>query len=372
MSSLRLERVSKSYGRVPAVVDCSLEVADGQFLGLLGPSGCGKTTLLRLLGGFLRPDAGGITIGDRDVADLPPFRRNIGFMFQSYALFPHLTVWDNVAFGLRMRRRSGRPANRLRALVRRYLDLVRLHGYDDRYPHQLSGGQQQRVALARALAIEPDVLLLDEPLGSLDKKLREEMQGELKALQRTLRVTTIFVTHDQEEALAMADRIAVMRAGRIEQIGTPDQVYEAPQNRFVCDFIGVANYFEGTARGAAPGRVRFRTTAGVELEVTTGGRDTAAIAGVMVRPEKIVVRREPPPAGWPNVFPSTIAELFYQGTFTRIVAKLGGGDVTALVQNAGPAGPAGDLRAGQGVYLCIDPDSFRLLEAGDWPREAPG
>jgi ABC-type Fe3+/spermidine/putrescine transport system ATPase subunit len=366
MSGLRLEGVSKSYGRVPAVVDCSLDVPDGQLLGLLGPSGCGKTTLLRLLGGFLRPDVGGIWIGGRDVAGLPPFRRNIGFMFQSYALFPHLTVWDNVAFGLRMRRRFG-AADGARDQVRRYLDLVRLPGHDDRYPHQLSGGQQQRVALARALAIEPDVLLLDEPLGSLDKKLREEMQGELKALQRTLGVTTIFVTHDQEEALAMADRVAVMRAGRIEQVGTPGEIYEAPRTRFVSDFIGVGNYFEGTILGTAAGRARLRTTTGVELELATGGHDPAAIAGVMVRPEKIAVRRDPPPAGCANLFPSTVADLVYQGTFTRVVAKLGAGDVTALVQNVGPAGHGGDLRRGQTVYLCIDPESFWVLGVADRP-----
>src|SRR5262245_51480248 len=178
MSAIRIDGVSKSYEAVAAVVDCSLAVADGEFLALLGPSGCGKTTVLRLLGGFLSPDRGAIWIGDRDVAGLPPFRRNIGFTFQSYALFPHLTVWDNVAFGLRMRRRFGGAPDATREQVRRYLDLVRLVGCDTRYPHQLSGGQQQRVALARALVIEPDVLLLDEPLGSLDKKLREEMQVE--------------------------------------------------------------------------------------------------------------------------------------------------------------------------------------------------
>ncbi len=360
MSAIQLVGVSKAYGNVPAVVDCSLEVPDGQLLALLGPSGCGKTTLLRLLGGFLRPDGGGIWIGDRDVAGLPPFRRNIGFMFQSYALFPHLTVWDNVAFGLRMRRRFRGAPDAERGQIRRHLDLVRLAGCDDRYPHQLSGGQQQRVALARALAIEPDVLLLDEPLGSLDKKLREEMELELKALQRKLGVTTVFVTHDQDEALAIADRIAVMRAGRIEQVGMPDEVYEAPRTRFVSDFIGVSNFFEGAIVGMDAGRARFCTSAGIELAVAVGERG-GSVVGVMVRPEKIAVRRAPPDLPCPNVFPSTVTDVVYQGTFTRVVAKLGRSDVTAVVQNAGRGGETSDLRPGLPVYLCIEPESFRLF-----------
>jgi putative spermidine/putrescine transport system ATP-binding protein len=362
MSTICLERVSKAYGAVRAVVDCSLEVPDGQLLALLGPSGCGKTTLLRLLGGFLRPDAGAIWIGERDVAGLPPFRRNIGFMFQSYALFPHLTVWENVAFGLRMRRHfRGDPAGE-RAQIRRYLDLVRLAGCDDRYPHQLSGGQQQRVALARALVIEPDVLLLDEPLGSVDKKLREEMQVELKTLQRTLGVTTVFVTHDQEEALALAERIAVMSTGRIEQIGTPGEIYESPRTRFVADFIGVSNFFEGAVVGVQGRRARFRTAGGVELVVTVGDAGpTGPVSGVMVRPEKVEVRREPPAPGDPNAFPSAVKDVVYQGTFTRVTARLGDAEVTAVVQNAGRSGNGEALRPGQTVYLRIDPDSFCLF-----------
>ncbi len=362
MSALRVAGVSKSFGTVRAVVDCSLEVPDGQFLALLGPSGCGKTTLLRMLGGFIRPDRGAIWIGDRDVAGLPPFRRNIGFTFQSYALFPHLTVRENVAFGLRMRGRfRGRPEAEL-AHVRRYLDLVRLPGCEGRYPHQLSGGQQQRVALGRALAIEPDVLLLDEPLGSLDKKLREAMQVELKALQRTLGVTTVFVTHDQEEALAMADRIAVMSTGRIEQTGTPAEVYEAPRTRFVSDFIGVSNYFEGKMVVADGGGARFRTSAGIDLDIAPGpGGPAEAIAGVMVRPEKIEVHMAPP-AGTHhrNSFASQVKDVVYQGNFTRVIVTLAGADVTAVVQNLGRSG-AGGLQPGQRIYLSIDPASFCLF-----------
>jgi ABC-type Fe3+/spermidine/putrescine transport system ATPase subunit len=260
-----------------------------------------------------------------------------------------------------MRRRFGGAPDATREQVRRYLDLVRLANCDTRYPHQLSGGQQQRVALARALVIEPDVLLLDEPLGSLDKKLREEMQVELKALQRKLGVTTVFVTHDQEEALAMADRIAVMRAGRIEQVGAPGEVYEAPRTRFVSDFIGVSNFFAGRAVGMAGDRARFETSAGIELEVAVGGGVAKAITGVMVRPEKVAVRRGPPPPGQPNTFASTITDVAYQGTFTRIVAKLGGSDILAIVQNAG-RGATSELRAGQAVFLSIDPESFCVFE----------
>jgi putative spermidine/putrescine transport system ATP-binding protein len=356
VSTLRLAGVSKAFGAVQAVVDCSLEVADGEFLALLGPSGCGKTTLLRMLGGFVRPDRGAIWIGDRDVAGLPPFRRNIGFTFQSYALFPHLTVRENVGFGLRMRGRfRGAPGDEL-AHVRRYLDLVRLPDCEERYPHQLSGGQQQRVALARALAIEPDVLLLDEPLGSLDKKLREAMQVELKALQRTLGVTTVFVTHDQEEALAMADRIAVMSTGRIEQTGRPAEVYEAPRTRFVSDFIGVSNFFPGRVVDAEGPAVRFRTAAGVDLDIPAGRR--AGIAGVMVRPEKIEVHLEPPPVSWHrNAFPAQVKDVLYQGNFTRVTATLGDVEVAAVVQNVGRRAADG-LEPGRRIYLSIDPDSF--------------
>ena len=355
MSTLRLAGVSKTFGTVQAVVDCSLEVPEGQVLALLGPSGCGKTTLLRMLGGFIKPDRGVILIGDCDVASLPPFRRNIGFTFQSYALFPHLTVRGNVAFGLRMRGRfRGAPASEL-THVRRYLDLVRLPGCEDRYPHQLSGGQQQRVALARALAIEPDVLLLDEPLGSLDKKLREAMQLELKTLQRTLGVTTLFVTHDQEEALAMADRIAVMSIGRIEQTGSPAEVYEAPRTRFVSDFIGVSNFFPGRVVDTDGVDARFRTAAGVDLDLGAGRR--GAIAGVMVRPEKVEVHLEVPVTGHRNVFPSLIKDVVYQGNFTRVTATLGDIEVTAVVQNM-RRGVTEQLEPGRRVHLSIDPETF--------------
>jgi ABC-type Fe3+/spermidine/putrescine transport system ATPase subunit len=257
-ASIRLDAVAKSFdGRVRAVDDVSLDIAPGEFFSLLGPSGCGKTTSLRLIAGFETVDHGRILVGGRDVTDLPVHKRDMGMVFQSYALFPHRTVAENVAFGLRMRHvEKTEIAERVRAA----LALVALTGYEDRRPGQLSGGQQQRVALARAIVIRPPVLLCDEPLGALDRKLRQQMQFELKQLQKELGVTLVFVTHDQEEALAMSDRIAVMNAGRIEQVGTPGEIYERPRTRFVADFIGEINLMEAS-----------------------GGRTLA------VRPEKIVL-----------------------------------------------------------------------------------
>jgi spermidine/putrescine transport system ATP-binding protein len=238
--AVSLDRVSRSYGQVTAVDDVSLDVTPGQFVTLLGPSGCGKTTLLRLIAGFERPDTGRISVSSRDVTDVPAHRRPVNTVFQHYALFPHRTVAGNVAFGLEVR---GLPKAEVAARVARALDLVRLGGLDSRRIDELSGGQKQRVALARALVLEPDVLLLDEPMAALDPKLRKEMQVELKNLQERLRITFVFVTHDQDEALVMADRIAVMHGGRIEQIDEPEALYERPRTRFVADFLGVANLF---------------------------------------------------------------------------------------------------------------------------------
>ncbi|MBN8938985.1 MAG: ABC transporter ATP-binding protein [Rhizobiales bacterium] len=241
-ASITLDAIVKSYdGRVRAVDDISLTIAPGEFFSLLGPSGCGKTTTLRMIAGFETVDAGRIRIGDRDVTDVPVHKRDMGMVFQSYALFPHRTVAENVAFGLRMR---GVPKPEIAERVAAALAQVALTGYEDRKPGQLSGGQQQRVALARAIVIRPPVLLCDEPLGALDRKLRQQMQFELKQLQKELGVTLVFVTHDQEEALAMSDRIAVMNAGRIEQIGTPGDIYERPRTRFVADFIGEINLID--------------------------------------------------------------------------------------------------------------------------------
>ncbi len=256
-AAIRLERVTKTFdGRVVAVDGVTLDIAAGEFFSLLGPSGCGKTTSLRMMAGFERPDSGRVHVGGNDITDLPVHKRNMGMVFQSYALFPHRTVAENVAFGLRMR---DVPKADIERRVAAALAQVALTGYEERKPGQLSGGQQQRVALARALVIEPPVLLCDEPLGALDRKLRQQMQFELKELQRRLGVTLVFVTHDQEEALAMSDRIAVMHGGKVEQVGSPTEIYERPRTRFVADFIGEINLLEGEGGAFAlrPEKIRL-------------------------------------------------------------------------------------------------------------------
>ncbi len=277
-ADIRLDGVSKTFdGKVRAVDDVTLAIEPGEFFSLLGPSGCGKTTTLRMIAGFEAPDTGRIRVGGTDITDVPVHKRDMGMVFQSYALFPHRTVAENVAFGLRMR---GVHRNVIPARVSEALEQVALTGYDQRRPSQLSGGQQQRVALARAIVIRPPVLLCDEPLGALDRKLRQSMQFELKQLQKDLGVTLVFVTHDQEEALAMSDRIAVMNDGRLEQVGTPSEIYDRPRTRFVADFIGEINLFDGTWDGG-----RFTTDNGRVLPAVMNGARPGAGA-VAVRPEK--------------------------------------------------------------------------------------
>ena len=276
-AAIKLDEVTKSFdGKVLAVDGVTLDIAAGEFFSLLGPSGCGKTTSLRMIAGFELPDSGRVHVGGRDITDLPVHRRDMGMVFQSYALFPHRTVAENVAFGLRMR---DVPKPEIAQRVKVALGQVALTGMEDRKPGQLSGGQQQRVALARALVVEPPVLLCDEPLGALDRKLRQQMQFELKELQKRLGVTLVFVTHDQEEALAMSDRIAVMNKGKVEQVGSPTEIYERPRTRFVADFIGEINILEGGARARAlrPEKIRLvptpeaRTTGKVETANYLGG-----------------------------------------------------------------------------------------------------
>jgi len=245
---LRLDQISKNYGAVQALHPLSLEVQPGEMLALLGPSGCGKTTTLRLIAGFGMPDTGNIYIGDQDVTELPPHKRGLGMVFQNYSLFPHMTVAENVAFGLKMHKH---PPAVIRDRVMEMLQMVRLEQFADRSIHQLSGGQQQRIALARSLVTDPSILLLDEPLGALDKSLRESMQFELRAIQKKLGITAILVTHDQEEALTMSDRIAVMSMGRVIQVGTPIEVYERPKTQFVSEFLGTANILPGEIVGTA-------------------------------------------------------------------------------------------------------------------------
>jgi len=304
---------------VVAVDRVSLQIYQGEFFSLLGPSGCGKTTTLRMIAGFEHPTAGEVLIEGRRMGHTPPFRRNVNTVFQNYALFPHMTVFDNVAFGLRMKRI---PRDEIARRVREALHLVRLSGMEKRYPRQLSGGQQQRVALARALVNRPRVLLLDEPLGALDLKLRKEMQLELKHLQMTVGITFIYVTHDQEEALTMSDRIAVMNAGRVLQVGTPMEIYERPASRFVADFIGESNFLRGTVQAASSAAAtvviadRFPVEVPADRQLTVGQRVTVA-----VRPEKVrLVPIEAP--GTNGLLHGRIEEVIYIGTDTFYVVRM--------------------------------------------------
>ena len=320
MAGLSLERVSKHYGPIAAVDDVSLSVADGEFLVLLGPSGCGKTTTLRMIAGFVEPSAGTIRLGERVVTRLPPWKRNAGLVFQSYALFPHLTAAQNVAFGLEMRK-LGRAE--IAERVGDALALVRLAGYEDRLPRQLSGGQQQRVALARAIAIRPDVLLLDEPLSNLDAKIRIQVRAEIRRLQKELGITTVYVTHDQEEALTLSDRIAVFNQGKIFQVGAPRDLYERPADRFVADFIGINNLIEGAVRSvdAARGRLTAQTALG-ELQALRGERLAAGDRCVIcIRPENIVLGE----GAEGNFVRGKIAFAAYLGNTLRYDVDLGQG-----------------------------------------------
>ncbi|PZU91039.1 MAG: Fe3+/spermidine/putrescine ABC transporter ATP-binding protein [Chelatococcus sp.] len=352
MARLSIGHLRKSYGDLTVVDDVDIAVADGEFLVLLGPSGCGKTTTLRMVAGFIAPSAGQITIGERDVTNLPPWKRNCGLVFQSYALFPHMTVAENVAFGLEMRKVS--PADRA-PRVAEALRLVQLTGFDGRYPRQLSGGQQQRVALARALAMQPDVLLLDEPLSNLDAKLRQEVRVEIRDLQRKLGLTTIMVTHDQEEALTMADRLVVMEKGKVRQIGSQRELYEKPADRFVAGFIGRSAFLDGDI--AASGR--FRTRGGIEIlcEAATG----TGAATLALRPERIAVAGEA--AGLPNQFQARVEHASYLGALLDIDVSLSEHD-RMLLQIPNKAGAA-EPKPGETITIGWAADAGLV-----YPREA--
>jgi spermidine/putrescine transport system ATP-binding protein len=326
--AVRLEGVRRSYGDVVAVRDVSLEVHPGEFLTLLGPSGCGKTTLLRLLAGLEAPDAGRVLISGRDVTALPPYRRPVNTVFQHYALFPHLTVLGNVAFGLEMARR---PADEVRERAGRALEMVRLAGLGGRRTHELSGGQRQRVALARALVLEPEVLLLDEPLAALDLKLRQEMRAEVKTLHERLGTTFLFVTHDQEEALVMSDRIAVMSAGRLEQVATPPELYERPRTRFVADFLAVRNLLEATVESVAGGRATLRTSGGTRLAAPADGLLPGARVLAGIRPERLTLA-----PGGENALSGTVEDEIYLGDRTEWRVRVAG-DVLTVSEGAATA-----------------------------------
>ncbi len=349
--AVSLQNVAKGFGGSFAVRGVSLDVAPGEFVTLLGPSGCGKTTLLRLLAGFETPESGRILISERDVAGLPPHRRPVNTVFQHYALFPHRSVLGNVAFGLEM---AGRPPSEIQSRAQKALEMVRLEDFGARTIDALSGGQKQRVALARALVLEPEVLLLDEPLAALDLKLRKEMQVEIKNLQERLRITFVFVTHDQDEALTMSDRIAVMNDGRVEQVGTPEEIYERPRTRFVADFLAVRNILEATVLEVRGGRAHLRTALGLELLADDdGGYPKGERVTIGIRPERC--RLLPAAAG---SLAGVIEDEIYLGERTEWQVRVAG----ELLTIAEAAAVAGARRRGDAVGVELPRASLLRLQ----------
>lgn len=360
MAEVRIENITKIYGETRAVDDVTLAVSSGEFVTLLGPSGCGKTTTLRVVAGLVEGSSGRISIAGRDVTDVPTHKRNIGMAFQSHALFPHMTVADNVAFGLKMR---GMPRGGRAGRVAEALDMVRLSGFDSRFPAQLSGGQQQRVALARALVINPDVLLLDEPFGALDRKLRETMQEELRDLTRRIGITAMFVTHDQEEALILSDRIAVMNAGRIEQVGSPAEIFELPATRFVADFMGFANLLPAQVAAVSSDGIVLESGA-LRLEAATVGGNALAVGSAVdaaIRAERIEIAGGNSGTG-PNSACGLVQSAVYQGNQTTYVVDVDGRTLTAREssQNSNGGGPR--LKAGDTAVLSWEAAAVRVLQ----------
>jgi putative spermidine/putrescine transport system ATP-binding protein len=348
MSFLNLKGVRKSFGPHTVVHDFDLGIERGEFVTFLGPSGCGKTTLLRMVAGFEEPTAGTITIDGKDVTHLPPNARKVGMVFQAYALFPNMTVADNVAFGLKV---AGRPKDEIRARVEEMLALIKLGHLGARYPYQLSGGQQQRVALARALAVRPQVLLLDEPLSALDAKIRLSLRQEIRDLQRKLGITAIFVTHDQEEALSVSDRIVVMNEGRAEQIGTPFKIYNHPRTRFAASFIGTLSLLEGEAAGE--GRMRVE---GQEIAVPANQNPAGRPLTLALRPEALSLHASPAKI---NRLEGTIEEVDFLGSVVRMRVRLGG--TTLLMDNFNdPATPPPER--GEKVAVHFAPTDGQLLD----------
>ncbi len=361
--AVRLVDVVKRFGDVAAVDHIDLEVEDGEFFSLLGPSGCGKTTTLRMIGGFEEPSSGRIELQGEDVTWLPPYKRNVNTVFQNYALFPHLTIYDNVAFGLR---RKGVKDDEVKARVKEMLDLVELPDFERRKPTQISGGQAQRVALARALINKPAVLLLDEPLGALDLKLRKQMQVELKRIQQEVGITFIYVTHDQEEAMTMSDRIAVMNNGRYEQLGDPESLYERPTTRFVAGFLGVSNLLPGTVQGTDGRYATVKLADDTTIRAPSALIDGAEAVAIGVRPEKIRLR--PPDEATPdghNQLGGVVRDASYMGVSTQYqVEARGGARLTVYEQNVERATRDELWTAGEEVHLTWSPDhSFVVADA---------
>ena len=356
---IEIRAVTKRFGGFTAVNNVSLSVRAGEFITLLGPSGCGKTTLLRLLAGFETPDEGAILLGGEDVTHLPPYKRNVNQVFQSYALFPHLTVRENIGFGLRM---QNVPAPEAAQRIREAMGIVSLEEQADRLPHQLSGGQRQRVALARAVVCRPKVLLLDEPLSALDAKLRHAMQLELKHLQRRLGLTFVFVTHDQGEALTMSDRIAIINRGQIEQLGEAGEIYHKPRTPFAADFIGQANLLQVTVVGRNGTTARVRLGDGLELTVASTELPAAATSAlVSIRPEKICISKQRMEAE--NVFAARIEEEIFQGATDQLrLVTDQGTRLHALVANESAMQEA--FHEGDRVYCGLHLDDLVIVQAG--------
>jgi len=353
--TVQLVGLAKHFGEVVAVDSIDLEVRAGEFFSLLGPSGCGKTTTLRLIAGFERPTSGEIRIDGADTAQTPPHKRPVSTVFQSYALFPHMTVGENVAFGLKYKDVSKQDAARL---VGEKLELVHLAGMQNRKPTQLSGGQQQRVALARSLVLSPAVLLLDEPLGALDAKLRKALQVELKSLQEEVGITFIYVTHDQEEALTMSDRLAVMNKGRIEQIGSPAEVYEQPTSAYIADFLGLSNLMDGWAAGAEPGG-GCRIQIGPHTLVSRSGRfDAVGPVSVCIRPERVILD-----GSGENLLAGTVERVVYMGPTLQVLVTVPElGEVQAVIPNLGERV---SLEKGRQVSVQLPADALRVVSHGD-------
>ena len=348
-----LDRLTKRFGGAVAVDGLSLDIHPGELVSLVGGSGCGKTTTLRMIAGFERPDAGEIRFGDRVVNEVPPRRRGVGIVFQSYALFPTMTVAENIAFGLRV---AKWPAAKARARVAEMIELTRLRGLENRYANQLSGGQQQRVALARALARRPEILLLDEPLSALDAKIRLRLRGEIRKIQQDLGITTVYVTHDQEEALSIADRIAVMRAGRVEQVGRPQEIYGRPRTDFVADFIGISNILDCRVASAREGAVEWE---GARLHATLDGLRDGDRVLVSVRPEKLELADGRTPDDGRNRVEGVLEVVTFLGPIVRLEVAVRGRPFWVDL----PAGRAVSLARKDAVTLVWAPGDAVVIAA---------
>ncbi len=357
---ISIDHVTKRFGAFVAVDDAHFDIQRSEFFSMLGPSGCGKTTTLRMVAGFEQPSEGEIRLEGHDVSKVPPYKRNVNTVFQQYALFPHMTVRENVSFGLKAKKVA---KDEIAKRVVDLLEIVRLGDFANRKPAQLSGGQQQRVALARALVNYPSALLLDEPLGALDLKLRQAMQLELKRIQREVGITFVFVTHDQEEALTMSDRIAVMNDGRVEQIGSPEQIYHEPETVFVAGFIGMANLLPAEIEGRTGDLVIARLAGDRAVGApAVEGLGVGQAATLMIRPERMHLRIDEPPAGIAGV-PAEVVDLVFQGPVVRF--GLQAPDGSGLVAHVGPEEELPLLRPGDGVWACWEPEAGRLLRRAD-------